>query len=333
MKIVNDINIQKWNEFVKSHPNGNIFQTPEMFEVYKKTNNYKPLVIAVEKNGKMVGILIAWIQKEHAGFLGVFSARSIIFGGPLVEDNNPDILELLLKEYNKIINNKVIYSQFRNLWEWSKNEKIIFTQNGFNYEEHLNILVDLNKSYDELWSGVKKSRKEGIRKAKRNNLKFEVSNESDILPIFHKLLKKTYSNVKLPFPGIDFFEELIQIVPTDNIKIFTLKKEERVIVALVALIYNNCLSAFYIGVDRDENILKTRPVDLFYWEVLKWGSENNCTIYDWMGAGKPNVDYGVRQFKLQYGGNLVEFGRFEKKHRPILMSVAKLGLKLYKLIK
>lgn len=334
MRVTNKIDVQKWSEFLKNHPNTNIFQSPEMHRVYAKTLKYKPIFLAViDKSENILAILLASIQKEHSGLLGIFSARSIITGGPLVHDNNLEILNLILKEYRKIVSKRVIYSQFRNIWLLHDNEKKVFAQNGFEYEEHLNILIDLTKSSDELWMDLKKARKEGVRKAKRNNLIFNVSSSSDVLPNFYELLKITYSNIKLPYPEIDFFQNLLENIPQNNIKIFTLKKEERIIVALVALIHNSCLSAYYIGVNRDEDVLKTRPVDLFYWEVIKWGSENNCTIYDWMGAGKPNIDYGVRQFKLQYGGNLVEYGRFEQTHKPMLMSMAKLGLKVYKLIK
>ena len=32
----NNIDKNKWSEFVYNHPHGNIFQTPEMYEVYHK---------------------------------------------------------------------------------------------------------------------------------------------------------------------------------------------------------------------------------------------------------------------------------------------------------
>ena len=36
-----------WSEFVYNHPYGNIFQTPEMREVYERTKNYEPISLAV----------------------------------------------------------------------------------------------------------------------------------------------------------------------------------------------------------------------------------------------------------------------------------------------
>ena len=330
MKIVTNLNAQKWNEFISSHPYSNIFQSYEMREVYNNSNKYESLSIAVvDNNETVIGVLQALIQKEHNGLLGIFSARSIIFGGPLIKDNNLKILDFILMEYNKKVKNKVIYSQFRNMWKWSDDERRIFIQNGFEYQEHLNILLNLSKNENELWNDLKKSRKEGIRKAERNNLKFEVSNAKLALPSFYMLLKESYSNIKLPYPDYDFFKNIIEFLSPENVKMFILKKDDKIIIALMAFVFNNHLSAFYIGTTSDDEILKMRPVDLFYWEVIKWGNENNCLIFDWMGAGKPNVDYGVRQFKLQFGGDLVEHGRYMHIGAPFLYRIGDLGLKLW----
>jgi len=47
-----------------------------------------------------------------------------------------------------------------------------------------------------------------------------------------------------------------------------------------------------------------------------------------MGAGKPNEEYGVRDYKSQFGGDLVAFGRYLKVLNPLLYRVGKVGLKI-----
>ena len=160
------IEAEIWSLFIKSHPNGNIFQTPEMFEVYKKTKNYEPVVIgAVDDNDNLIGILLAVIQKEHKGIIGKFSSRSIIMGGPLIKDNNPEVLDLLLREYNKKIKGKVIYTQVRNLFDqgWAK---VVFEKNGFKYEPHLDILINLNVTTEELNKSIKREKRRNFTKSK-----------------------------------------------------------------------------------------------------------------------------------------------------------------------
>lgn len=52
--------------------------------------------------------------------------------------------------------------------------------------------------------------------------------------------------------------------------------------------------------------------------------------FDYGGAGEPNKPYGVRAFKQQMGGELVNFGRYEKIHRPIMYEFGKIGIKAMK---
>lgn len=46
-KIATEIDRIKWSEFVYNHLNGNIFQVPELHEVYQKIINYGPVLLAV----------------------------------------------------------------------------------------------------------------------------------------------------------------------------------------------------------------------------------------------------------------------------------------------
>lgn len=40
------------------------------------------------------------------------------------------------------------------------------------------------------------------------------------------------------------------------------------------------------------------------------GHQNRFQIFDFGGAGKPNVSYGVRYYKMSFGGKLVNYGRY-----------------------
>lgn len=333
IKAVIELPRDKWTEFVYNHPHGNIFQTPEMFEVYKNTKNYEPFFIAVENNEKeILAILLTLIQKEYSSFLGKFTSRSIIFGSPLLKKYDLEVLNLLLYEYNNLIRKKVIYSQFRNFWE-QKWEKPIFEKYGFIYDQHLNIIIDLTVGKDKLWKNLSNSRQKGIRKAIKNNFDFEISDSKDLISYFYKLLENTYMNAKLPYPKIDFFYSLHKELTPDKLKFFTLSKDNEKLIILIALIFKNRVYGFFMGTTRDNEHLKMRPVDLLFWEVLNWAYESGFTKFDWLGAGRPDQEYGVRKFKLQYGGEVVEWGRYEKIHKPFMMNMGKTGLKIWQKFK
>ena len=334
IKEIGKLDKNKWSEFAYNHPHGNIFQTPEMYEVYQNTKNYEPVFLAVVNNrDEILGTLLAVIQKEYFGILGNFTARSIIQGSPLIKNDDPDILDFILKEYNEIIKKKAIYSQFRNFRDWGASKEI-FIKNGFEYEDHLDIIFDLNKSEDELLNEMSRNRKKGIRQSYKKGIsinKINLTNEEMFTKSYNTILD-VYNRVKIPMPDVSFFKNAIYELHDKNI-ILALGAfvGDELIGVRIALCYKNMVYDWYAGA-KDE-YLNYRPNDILPWEIIKWGVNNGYEIFDFGGAGKPGVPYGVRDYKLKFGGELVNFGRFEKVHNKFLMNVGKVGFKIYQMIK
>jgi len=331
-RIVRELDREKWSEFVYNHPNGNVFQTPEMFEVYNNTKNYEPVFIAiVNEKDEILGTLLAVTQKEYSGILGNFTARSIICGGPLIKDEDPKVLDIALKEYNKIVKKKAIYTQLRNLWDWKDSRKI-FEKKRYTYEEHLNIVVDLKKSQDELWKDVHSKRRNEIRRAKKKGVTFSVDTSLDALKRCYKIIEEVYSYAKLPYPSFTFFKAFFENSQERiGLKLFTAKYNNEIIGCMLALVFKDTIYDFYAGSYR--KFYNKYPNDLIPWEIFLWGKKNGYKTFDFGGAGKPNVPYGVRDYKKKFGGEFVNFGRFEKIHKPFMMKMGKIGLKIWQKLK
>jgi serine/alanine adding enzyme len=333
MQIITDpdrIDRTEWSAFVYGHPKGNIFQTPEMYHVYKNTKNYTPVFIAIMEDTNMVACLQSVIQKEYTGLLGAFTARSIIFGGPLVSSDNPVLINLILSEYEKSVSGKAIYTQIRNM-AYHVDNLSIFTRNGFAFQDHLNIILDLSIGGENLWAGFSRSRKKGIKKATAANFKFDICKNPSMIDSFYTLLALSYKRIKLPFPDKLHFLQLSEHLKSDMFNIFTIGYDDKIVAALFALSFKDTIYGYYMGATDDPEMLKQKPVDLLFWEVFKWGIQRNFRYFDWMGAGKPDKDYGVRDFKLQYGGSTINLGRFERIHKPIVFRISKIALKIWQI--
>lgn len=321
-----------WKDFVHTHSHNNIFQTLEIREVYLLTKNYEPLIITVsDDNGDILGVLLAIIQKEHNGILGIFSSRSIIIGGPIILNNNPEVLHLLLNKYNEKIRRKVIFSQFRNLREFSLGEKEIFDKNGYKYEPHLDIIHSLTKPIEEQWKSLHSGRRKNIRRAERMGLIFrEIQNDTEFEKAY-QLVKETYKHIKLPMPDKSLFLVSYRELTGNGIfKVFVAVYDNEIIATRMVLCYNALIYDWYAG--ASELHLDKYPNDFLPWKVMEWGSKNRYKYFDFGGAGKPGIPYGVRDHKLKFGGELVEFGRYEKINNNLLMNISKLGFVLYKKI-
>ncbi len=331
MKVVREIDHKKWSQFVYQHPKGTIFQTPEMYEIYKYTKNYEPISLAiVNEDNEIMGTLLSVIQREYDGMVGDFSTRAIIWGGPLIKDNDTKIFELILREYDKIAEKSAIYSQFRNLWDMSK-FKTLFEQLGYSYVDHLNVIIDLNKSEEQLWKEVHSKERNRIRRALKVGTSVnELANISSIDTVYD-ILCEVYKNAKLPLADKSMFEMAFkQLNQQNNIMYFGAFNKNEIIGVLCMLAYRGTLYAWYRGSFR--RYYDKCPNDLLPWEVMKWGREHGYTIFDFGGAGKPGKAYGVRDFKIKFGGTLVNYGRCEKVHQPTKLQMAKIGFKLWRKI-
>lgn len=318
---------EKWSEFVKNHPNGNIFQTPLMYEVYNKSKNNEPiLIISEDDQGEINGVLLAVILKEGSSINGYFTSRSIIIEGPLIKDNSQPVLEYLLREYLRIIKNRVIYTQFRNNIYWGELKKC-FNNNGFLYEDHLDIIHTLDSDEDELWKKLDYSKRKNINSAIKKGLEIkQVDLETELITVYD-ILKAVYKKAKLPLCSYEYLRISYNVFKNHLVGIGAYSNGKLIGFRLV-LCYKQLVYDWYAG--SLEEYLQYRPNDILPWEVMKWAKANGYKYFDFGGAGKPNVPYGVRDFKMKFGGDLINFGRFEKVHKPLLMIIGKVGLNLYK---
>ena len=326
------INTTEWSDFVLTHENGTIFQSPEMYDIYNQTPLFSPFVFAAYKNNKIVGVLVGAIQSEHKGILALFTARSIVFGGPLTTvDDSIEITTKLLSEYDKTHKKDVIYTQFRNLFDISHYSTLFHAQN-YTYDEHLDFHIDLRKDKELLWSNLASQCRGKIRKAEKATLQIKTLINAEEKLLSYTILKDVYDRANLPLASKELFENSIKILDSKNmLEYIGVFYETKLIGIRIVLKYKDIAYDWYGGSLGE--YYKYCPNEILVWEVLLKMKADNFTLYDFGGAGHPNKPYGVREFKKKFGGQLVNFGRYEKTHKPLLMQIGKMGFWAFKLVK
>jgi serine/alanine adding enzyme len=329
-----DFNKLKWVEFLASHPKGNIFHSPEIVAFYDSSSKREPIVIAsFDELNDFTGILVGEIQREYNGILGKLTARAIVMGGPLVKDNNPEIAKLIIKEFDKVCQNKVVFSQFRNLWA-TDDLKAAFSSSNYVYEDHLNFIFDLTQSENDLWKNVHPTRRKQINRGLKREIIPSIQDKltSEEFDKCIEILNLVYKEAKLPCPSKDYFENSLKVLSQGGIlKMAIAKFQQQIVGFRFFLCYGNMIYDWYAGSLPEHH--DKYPNDILPWEVIRWGVEEQYQIFDFGGAGKPGIPYGVRDYKMKFGGNLVNFGRFEKVHKPLIYKLAKAGFSLWKFLK
>ena len=123
----------------------------------------------------------------------------------------------------------------------------------------------------------------------------------------------------------EFFVKLSEL---PSAQILTVKYGDKVIggMAYVKLAGKVGYEWYVCGMD---DIYKNfYPSELATYAGLQYAASSGCARFDFMGAGKPDVPYGVRDFKALFGGQLVEHGRFLHVCRPLLYNLGKTAISL-----
>ena len=319
-----------WAEFVKTHPNGNVFQTPEMYEVYARTKHTAPLVVAIEEHDEIVGLLLAQIITNGDSLVSWLTARSIIIGGPLIKDEREDVLYCLIDAYMRLLPRKVIYSEIRPIYDIvglaPDLQGIRWTRKG-----HYNLLMSLDKSQEELFNQMHKERRRNVNQAIKAGLIFrEVTEKNDVHAIV-ELIRKTYERKHVPISYLDMFDEVHDKMKQYAHFFASYTSDGIMIAGEVRLCYKDLVYAWFAG--SDENYFKLRPNDFTMWNVICWGAEHGYKLLDFGGGGEPGKPYGVRDYKLKYGCEIYDYGRYVYVHRPIIYWMATKAYALYHKIK
>lgn len=322
------IDKQHWAEFVRNHPQGNVFQTPEIVDCYLHIKGHTPIVIVAMDGHAIVGILVACILAE-SGLKEKLTARSIIQGGPLAKDDNAEIIDALLHAYKQEVKGRAIYTQIRNHSEQLYHNDI-YQKYGFSFVDHLNFLITLDNE-EAMWDRIGKGRIKQIKKAQKNNLQVDVYTEptEELIREGYEVIKSVYKRAGLPLTSID---EILAVNKHKLLVLFAVRNQDgRMLGCRMGIAYRDCLYGWYAGSYQEYYSLY--PNDMLIWETLLWGCKQGYKIFDYGGAGEPNKPYGVRGFKQQMGGKLTNYGRYELIHKPIIYYMAVCVLFLYHKLK
>ncbi len=326
MKLIREIPIDRWQAFVDTNPRGNIFHTPEMFEVFRRTKDHLPELWAVEENGEILALMVSVKVAVMGSFMGSLAARRVVYGGFLCHPtlDSSAALEYLLEAYAEKVKGDALFTEFRNQYDVSA-FKPILESCGFHFEEHQNYLVDLNMPLDAVWHNLHEGARAKIGQAQRKKqLIIEAVESREQIPTWYALVQQTFAHAQVPLADISLFEAAYDcLAPVNRVRFLLGRVGDEYVAASASLLYKRCIYDWYRGFNRDYG--KYRPNDLLVWDILEWGVNHGYATFDFGGAGRPNEEYGPRSFKSKFGGALVNYGRNVCIHSPLKYRLSRWG--------
>lgn len=322
-----DIDPQQWSELVQSSPTATWFQTNEAYRFYQSVSGMQAFAYGVSEEGRLVGVVVGYVTKNSNSILQYFTKRAIIYGGPLLDvDISNDALSILLKTVVQNIALNPIYIETRNFNDYSR-WKEIFNITGFNYQKHLDYHINTT-SLDQVQARIGKHRWRYIRLSMRDGAQIVDKPTIQQVRAFYTILQDLYqTKVKTPLWSWEFFERLYYI---ENAKYILVELDGQIVGGTVCVCLPGKAVYEWYACRLDNCRDDIRPLSVAIWGEMQYAAENGYPLFDFMGAGKPDEPYGVRDFKAEFGGELVEHGRFLCVRKPLLYTIGKMGVKWLK---
>ena len=301
---------------------GTWFQSSEAYAFYASLPEVmEPFVFAVEADASLRAVCVGYVTREKNPIRQYFTRRAIILGGPVLsEDASSEEVEALMRAvtgYGLQITGKPIYIETRNFNDYSR-WKEAFERAGFEYKKHLNFHVDPKENH------LSENRR---RQIKKSDAVCELAQSETEIRAWYEVLERLYkTKVKTPLWPVKFFLEAYR----QGIGKFLLVKHEGTVIGGSMVVTDEKCVYEWFECGMNAEYKEQYPSVMATWAGIQYAKKHGCARYDMMGAGEPGVPYGVRDFKSEFGGKLVEHGRFLCVCKPWLYKIGKQGVKILK---
>ena len=314
-----------WNGFVAKSPTGDLLQSFEWGELKRRSGGWRPIRLAVEDGGSIVGA--ASILKRKLPRLNkcIFYAPR----GPVCDFSDRQVLRLLVNEVEaRTRRDGAILFKIDPPVATENPEVVPLLQelgfvrvsdpHGFGGVQPRCVMqLDLRPSMDELLAGCKPKWRYNIRLAERKGVRVRSSCTKDDLRVFYDLLEETARRDRFLIRGYDYYESIWDIlVEAGYAKLFLAEYEGEVIAGALSFIFGDkCWYTYGASSNHHRNVM---PNHLLQWRMIEWAKQSGCAVYDFRGVS-PKRDWsaddhlcGLNRFKEGFGAQFVEYiGEFD----------------------
>ena len=303
------------DSFIRNHPETSWFHKQAINGCHLNPKHFTPVCIVVKENETVKGSITAiHIQFNGDRPSSEAISRIQVNGSPLLSQENPAnkeyILMLLLTELIRLGAQNHSIIEVRNTREPGTEIKT-WLHAGFTLAEHLNLIKSIGTE-EQLWDELGENRRRQIRKAIAHQTQVRPARSTKDIEALYAILHNLYAKkIHKVLPPINFFLEFFEKCQKQQKGIVLIaENKSRIMGGIFCQIEEkNTMYEWYVcGLDKAYP--HNHPSIMVTWHALLYASQQGIRTFDFMGLGKPGIPYGVRDFKLRFGGNVVNFGRY-----------------------
>lgn len=326
VRLINESEKDRYNEFVANGPKGHILQSFEWGEIKARTG-WEPFRLVAEDGGQIRAALS--ILKRRLPIPG----RSIFYAprGPVVDLDDRPACEALLGEARRLASTHGAI-MLKIDPDWPADNELArktlaslgfrTTDKGRNFEgvqPKFVFRLSLEPEPEAIFNNFHQKTRYNIRLAAKKGVSIRVATRED-LPVFYKILLETAKRDRFMVRSYEYFEDLWRYLVERNMaRLFMADYEGQAIAGTLAFNFGD--KAWYIYGASSNRHRDAMPNYLLQWEMIQWAKGLGCRMYDFRGVSgdlsPDNPLYGLFRFKKGFGGDFTEFvGEYDLVYSP-----------------
>ena len=199
-------------------------------------------------------------------------------------------------------------------------------------------VIDISKSEEEILAGMKQKTRYNLNLAKKKKIKIIVSRETKYVDEFLRLVKITSERDGIKSHPGDYYRQMVENIPVENLKLYLAEYENKIIVANLIIFFedtaiyphtktgeedavgensisrenNNFGVGVYLHGASDNEYRNVMAPYLLQWQQIQDAKKAGCTKYDFGGiktvsseqeSGNSKGWEGITRFKLGFSPN------------------------------
>lgn len=301
---------ERWNDFVRGHPEGHVFQSWEWGELQVELGA-TPLRLAALAGDRLVGAM----------HLLLFDTGTRVFSfvprGPVADPDDEALARLFVDaaiELSVAAGANLV--RFEPQWAYSPARADRFTSRGFAIaRQHImpprTLIVDLRRPPDAIWAGFRSNTRNRVRLAEKRGVTVRVAGAGDV-PIFTRLFEETNQRHARRLGRVDqIFHAAKHFGERDAMRLFLARGDGEDLAGIAVFPFGRTATYLWGASSGADEARRLNPNQLLHWVAMQWARDRGCEDYDLYGI--PDFDEEVleAQYAARTDGwwNLYRFKR------------------------
>jgi FemAB-related protein (PEP-CTERM system-associated) len=274
-----------WDRFVLDHPHGSPFHLIAWKESIEATFGYRPKYLIAVAGDQVRGVLPLFLVASLLTGKRLISSPFAVYGGILADS---DEARAALLNQAKALGEKLQVRdlELRNAWEGQCSGLPQITR-------YLTFTQQIGPDEEAVLESIPRKTRAAVRKALKTDLASR--REFSDITAFEDLYSANIHRLGTPcFPRRHFTTLLEKFRGMVDIREIT--SGPKVVAAVLTFYFRDQVLPYYGASDPEYNALA--PNNFMYYELMRWGGQNNYTVFDF---GRSKRVKGSYDFKSHWG--------------------------------